>query len=109
LARIFLFSLSSIWIFFAFGHLNRSIQQDWAQISTVITALTFGNASAYLFAAVTINNQKKFIYLLILLLIAANILLTFTDQVGTFDIATFALNAALAVLLVVKRKEFIQG
>lgn len=108
LARTLLFSLSAIWIVIAVGHLNRTVQLGWTQTSTVITALTFGNASAYLFAAVFINHGKKYVILITLLLVAANILLTFTDQVGTFDIATFALNAALAILLVVKRKEFIQ-
>jgi hypothetical protein len=72
----------------------------------VITFLMFGNVGAMLVAGLWLGRQSRWAFIFALALLLVNILLTFTDQVGFFDIITALLDLLLLGLLLFNRKSF---
>jgi lysylphosphatidylglycerol synthetase-like protein (DUF2156 family) len=66
----------------------------------------FGNAGAMALSGMLLARRKLLFYLLALAVLAVNIVLTFTDQVGLLDWITFAIDLVLVAILIVGRKHF---
>ncbi len=65
-----------------------------------------GNALAMLACAIGLGRRSRLFYYLSLAVIAFNLLLTITDQVGLFDYLTLLLDLLILVLLVASYKAF---
>jgi hypothetical protein len=74
----------------------------------VVTVLTFGNAGAMLIAGLWLSKRTKGAFFFALAVLGANILLTFTDQVGFFDILTALIDFGLLALLLFDRKNYLK-
>lgn len=61
----------------------------------VIALLVLANSGAMALSAVVLGRRNRWAYLFALGVVALNILLTFTDQVGAVDLATLALDVIL--------------
>jgi lysylphosphatidylglycerol synthetase-like protein (DUF2156 family) len=72
----------------------------------VIAVLMFFNAAFMLLAGWGLGRRQKRYWYFALALLAVNIVLTFTDQFGFFDLVTLLIDAALFVLLVMIRKHY---
>ena len=72
----------------------------------VVAVLMFGNAGAMALCGALLPKRRMLFYLFALAVLAVNIVLTFTDQVGALDWITFAIDLVLLGILVVARKEF---
>ncbi len=72
-------------------------------IYTLVGILMFANVAALLLSAWLVGKPWKWGYYLALAVLLANVLLTFTDQVGFFDWVTLLLDLAILGLLVVHR------
>lgn len=64
-----------------------------------IAILMLGNTAAFIWCGWAVQKQASWYRYTILLVLFVNILLTFTDQVGLFDILTLLLDLILLVLL----------
>jgi hypothetical protein len=69
----------------------------------VVGILVLGNAAAMLLAGIVIGWPRKLFYLFALAVLGVNIVLTFTDQVGIWDILTLLVDLTLLGLLIVGR------
>jgi hypothetical protein len=74
-----------------------------------IAILMFINAILLVWVGWKIGNGNNLYYYFGLLLLAGNILLTFTDEFGFFDLLTLLINIALLVLLIAGRSKFVQN
>jgi len=72
----------------------------------VIGALMFGNAGAMLLAGLGLGSRRRLAWLFAMAVLAVNIVLTFTDQVGVLDIATVVIDIMLVVLLITIRERY---
>ena len=75
----------------------------------VITILTFGNAGAMLAAGLWLGKRAKRSFFFALAVLGINILLTFPDQVGFFDILTALIDFGLLGLLLFDRKNYLKS
>lgn len=75
-------------------------------IMTIIGVLMFGNAGAMLLSAWLLPKKWMSAFIFILLIIAVNIFLTFTDQIGFWDLATVSIDFVLIGILLGKWKLF---
>jgi len=73
----------------------------------VIAVMMFGNAAVLLVCAWGVTTGKQWWYLLAIAVLAINILLTFTDQIGLMDLLTVLIDIGLLLLLVIKRAVFL--
>lgn len=78
-----------------------------AYLRWTITLLMFGNASFMLFSGWGLGRGSRWLYLLALGVLAANIILTFTDQVGTLDWITLVIDLLLLGILITIRKKYL--
>ena len=74
-----------------------------------IAILMFGNAGAMALSGALLGKRRLLFYLFALAVLAVNIVLTFTDQVGALDWITFGIDLVLLGILIVARKEFVGG
>ena len=106
--RLFFIS-AAIWLIFGIMGISRLL--DGGNTPTialwVIAILMFGNLGAMLAAGLWLGRQSKWAFLFALVVLAANILLTFTDQVGFFDIITALLDFCILGLLLYDRKNYL--
>ena len=65
-----------------------------------------GNAAAFGLAGYGLGSGSRWAYLLALAVVALNLPLTLTDQVGLYDWITLGIDGLLLVLLLAARKEF---
>jgi len=72
----------------------------------IISILMVVNAAAMVLSGIGIGRQKRVFLFFAILVLLVNILLTFTDQFGFFDLVTLILDFILVFLLVVNRKIF---
>jgi uncharacterized membrane protein YsdA (DUF1294 family) len=72
----------------------------------VITFLMFGNVGAMLIAGLWLGRRSKWVFIFALAVLVVNILLTFTDQVGFFDILTALIDLGILGLLLFDRKNY---
>jgi lysylphosphatidylglycerol synthetase-like protein (DUF2156 family) len=66
--------------------------------------LMFGNAATMLLSVLGLGTRRRLFYFFSLAVLAVNLVLTFTDQVGFLDWITFAIDLVLIALLVATRK-----
>jgi len=68
----------------------------------IIVGMMAANAALFLSSAIAIGIRRRAAWTFVVAVLAINILFTFTDQVGFFDLATFAIDAVVLALLLVK-------
>jgi hypothetical protein len=104
-AQILFFVNAAIWLVLGVTTLVRlaSGATDQSMTMWVVGILVFGNAGAMLLAGIGIGRPRKLFYLFALAVLVVNIILTFTDQVGIWDLLTLLVDLALLVLLIVAR------
>jgi len=68
----------------------------------IVAGLMAANAALFLASAIAVGLKRRAAWTFILAVLAVNILFTFTHQVGFFDLATFAIDAVILALLLVK-------
>ena len=68
----------------------------------------FINALLFIWVAWGIGRGNRLYFYFGLLLLAGNILLTFTDEFGTLDLITLVINILLLVLLIVGHRNFLE-
>ena len=104
-----IFSLNAvIWLVFGIMSLVRLAGNPSRQTITllIVAILMFINVSAMLLSAWLIGKRKQWFYLIALTVLLGNIILTFTDQFGLFDLLTLAIDLILLGIMLVKRKQF---
>ena len=108
-AQALFFILGTIWIVFGAASLIRMANSGTNPTITlwVIAVLMFGNAGALLLVGWGIGRQQKLFFYLGILVLAANIILTVTDEFGVFDLITLILDLTLLVLLIVTRSGYL--
>jgi hypothetical protein len=111
-SRVLFILLGLIWL--GFGLLSILRIQDASSrvpiaILWAIAILMFINAILLAWVGWGIGRGNNLYYYFGLLLLAGNILLTFTDEFGFFDLLTLLINTALLVLLIAGRSKFFQN
>ncbi len=79
---------------------------DLIGVYAIVAVLMFGNVAAMLVAAWLLNNPRKLSFLFALAVLLINILLTFTDQFGFFDLITVLIDFVILRILLANRKQF---
>lgn len=74
----------------------------------VVGILMFGNAGAMLLAGIGIGKPRRLFYLFAMAVLAVNIILTFTDQFGIFDLLTLLVDLALLAFLILARSWYLR-
>ena len=99
---------AAIWFFFGITSILRLANDNNLPIIVlwVITILMFGNVGAMVVTDLWLGRQSRWAFLLALAVLFINILLTFTDQVGFFDIVTALLDFVILGLLLFDRKSY---
>ena len=87
------------------GMANRGYSS--AMTLTIIAALMVANAGFMLIIGSLLAPGRKWIYFLGLALLSVNILLSFTDEFGAYDLITLLIDVILLVLLVLTRKTYL--
>lgn len=100
-----------IWAGFGIISLQNMTEKypDQTSLYGLIALMMFGNALAMLLSAWLIVKRKRIFYLFSLVILLVNLLLTFTDQVGTFDLATLILDLIICGILISRRTTFLPG
>lgn len=96
LAQILFGLNAAIWLAFGMFSLNRLSATAVSTTLWIVALLMLGNAGAMLLCAWLLRRPGRVALGVTTAVLAANILLTFTDQVGFFDIATFLLDVVIA-------------
>jgi uncharacterized membrane protein len=76
---------------------------------SLLALMMFGNALVMLLCAWLIGKRKKLFYLLTLAVMMVNLILTFTDQFGGFDLATLLLDMLVCGIMIFRRENFLPG
>jgi hypothetical protein len=107
-AQILLFANTVIWIGLAVSTAIRAASGSSAsQVGYMgIALLMLGNAGAFLLAGLALNRPGRLTWLFTLGILAVNIILTFTDEVGALDLITAALDTMIVGLLIATSKQF---
>jgi len=102
---LFMFSAFA-WLFFAIYTLLGMDSADPNQATTMwaIGVLMLVNTGAMVWVAAGLGKQQRRFYYPALALMAVNIVLTVTDQMGVFDWAMLGLDVSILVLLLATRK-----
>jgi lysylphosphatidylglycerol synthetase-like protein (DUF2156 family) len=102
---------AAIWLVFSLTTLFRLNNSGNTSVATqlVILILMAGNVVAMLLSGWGIGRKNRLIYIFALIVMLVNILLTFTDQFGFFDLATLLLDLAILTLLVIDWKEIFRS
>ncbi len=104
-----IFSLNAIiWLVLGIISLARLTGNPSNQtiILLVIAILMFANVGAMLLSAWLVGKRKRLFYLIALVVLLGNIILTFTDQFGLLDLLTLIIDLILLGIMLVKRQEF---
>ncbi len=109
-AQGLLFLNAAIWLVFGIVSVVRLAGNAGQGVTAVVVAvLMFGNAGAMALSGALLGKRRLLFYLFALAVLAVNIVLTFTDQVGALDWITFAIDLVLLGILIVARREFVGG
>ena len=100
------FLMAIIWGIFGISSLLRGISAGSLLPAVILATLMFVNAGLYLWAGWGIRRRKRRFYFLGIGVLALNIVLTFTDQMGFYDWATLLIDLAALILLVVTRSRY---
>lgn len=97
-----------IWLVFGAISLVRMANGDTNQTITlmIVAVLMFANAAAMMGSGLGLGTRRRIFYYLALGVLAANILLTFTDQFGTFDLLTLLIDLAIVAMLTADRQRY---
>ena len=108
IAQILFFVNAIIWLLFGVVSLYRMAtgESDYAITLLVIAIFMFGNVAAMLVAGFVIRWPQKRWFWLATAVLLINIILTFTDQVGIFDLLTLLLDVVILSLLIANRHWF---
>ena len=108
-AQALFFIMSAIWIAFGSAMLIRIFNSSTNPTITlwVVALLMFGNAGAFLLLGWGIGRSNRLFFYLGILVLAANIFLTFTDEFGLYDLLTLIIDLVLLVLLIVTRSRYL--
>lgn len=108
-ARGLFFLNAAIWLVLGVVSLVRlGGSEGGVVVALVVAVLMFGNAGAMALSGALLGKRKLPFYLFALAVLAVNIVLTFTDQVGALDWITFAIDVVLVGILVVGRRQFLK-
>jgi len=94
-ARMLFFLIAAIWILFGIV----SLIADSVDSALTIAILMFINSAVMIFIGWGLGKQTKQFYYLGLVILAANIFLTITDEFGWFDLLVLTIYVLLFVLL----------
>ncbi len=110
-AQILLYNNAVIWVGFAAWTILRLATRSSSQQAgyMVIALLMLGNAGAFLLAGLGLSKPNRLSWLFAMAVLAVNIVLTFTDEVGALDLITAALDIIIVGLLIATRKQFWQA
>ena len=101
---------AAIWVLFGIVSVIRLAGNAGQGVTAVVVAiLMFGNAGAMALSGALLGKRRLLFYLFALAVLAVNIVLTFTDQVGALDWITFAIDLVLLGILLGWRKQFLGG
>lgn len=102
-----LFLDAAIWLVFGLTSLFRLNNSGNASGATqlVLLILMAGNVVALSLSGWGIGRKYRLVYIFALVVMLVNILLTFTDQFGFFDLATLLLDVGILALLIISWKE----
>ena len=105
-AQALFFTNAAIWLVFGGVSLVRmgSSGPDFLITAFIVAVLMFGNVGAMLVSGVGIGTRRMLFYCLAIVVLVINVLLTFTDQVGAFDIITVVIDLVALGLLIATRK-----
>jgi len=100
---------SAIWLIFGIAGIMRLDNGTPIPAVTlgIITILMFGNAGAMLLAGFWLEKRSRWAFGFALAVLAVNLLLTITDQVGFFDILTALVDFGLLGLIILDRKNYL--
>lgn len=103
LAQVIFFLLALAMAVFGVVTLFRHNALPWVAILLLVDAALLG------LAGWLITRRSNILHLLAVGLVGGNAVLTITDQFGWVDAAVLAVFLSLLVLLVVKRRQFVQA
>ena len=101
------FLMAIIWGIFGINSLLRGLNAGAMLAAFVLAALMFVNAAFFLWAGWGIHRRKKRFYYLGIVVLALNIVLTITDQMGFYDWATLFIDLAALILLILTRSQYV--
>ena len=101
-ARALFFLIAAIWILFGIV----SLIADSVDSALTIAILMFINAAVMIFIGWGIGKQLKRFYYLGLIVLAANIFLTITDEFGWFDLLVLIIYVLLFALLLASHAHY---
>lgn len=88
---------------------------DMAVINTnrlsafLVGIFMLGNAAMMLFSGIMLGKRQAWTYYFVIFVLAVNVILTFTDQFGTFDLITLLIDLVLLVILLSIRKPYLSN
>ena len=108
IAQWLFFINACVWLIFAVNNILRleNISNTPMIILWVVIILMFANAGALFVTGLWLGRQSKWAYFFALAVLLVNILLTFTDQVGFYDIVTVLLDFVTLGFLLYDRKTY---
>lgn len=100
---------AAIWVIFGILSLVNIENNSTAPrlVLQVTAILMFGNAGALALSGYILSKRVRWSYYLSMAVLGINIILTVTDQVGTLDWITLAIDILLLGLLMMIRKEYL--
>ena len=109
LAQRLFFLNAFIWLTFGIMGILRLARGNTTPTITlwVITILMFGNVGALVISGWWLGKRSKWAFIFALAVLGINLLLTFTDQVGFFDILTALIDLVIVGLLIYDRKNYL--
>jgi len=105
-AQILLYINAAIWMILGIVTPLRVSQNNPEStiILWIIAILMAGNAGMMLLCGWGLGTDHRLFYYLALIVMAVNIILTFTDQFGLLDFLTLVIDLAILALLIACRK-----
>jgi hypothetical protein len=101
---------AAIWLVFGIASVVRLAGNAGQGVTAVVIAiLMFGNAGSMALSGALLGKRRMLFHLFALAVLAANVVLTFTDQFGAFDLITLIIDLVLLGILIVGRKQLIEG
>jgi hypothetical protein len=102
----FLFLLNGVlWLIFSFVGLFNAIDGVVAMLGPWLLAIMMaGNGMVFLVLGIFSQRGWRWMYYIALAFLAVNIILSFTDQFGFFDLFTMLVDIVLIPLLFINRK-----
>ena len=107
-AQLLCYANTAIWLLFGITSLANLGEGRGAPVIVlaIVAVLMLGNAAVFGLAGYGLGKGSRPAYLLALAIVALNLPLTLTDQVGLYDWITLVIDALLLGLLLAARKEF---